>query len=75
MANYQLVEEFYLLPTAAGAFYAVSSPEDESLRKLLLSLMLEQTSVKVDSESLAKWFGADNQQYALEQLHRAQTLS
>lgn len=75
MANYQLVEEFYLLPTAAGAFYAVSSPEDEPLRKLLLSLLLEQTSVKVDNESLAKWFGADNQQYALEQLHRAQTLS
>jgi len=76
MANYQLVEEFYLLPTAAGAFYAVSTPEkDEPLRNLLLSLLREQTSVKVDRESLAKWFGANNQHYALEQLHSAQTLS
>ncbi len=75
MANYQLIEEFYLLPTAAGAFYAVSSPEKEPLRSLLLSLLREKTSTKVDDENLAKWFGADNQQFALEQLHRAQTLS
>ncbi len=75
MANYQLVEEFYLLPTAAGAFHAVSSPDDEPLRKLLLSLLREETSAKVDGDSLAKWFGDDNQQYALEQLHQAQTLS
>jgi hypothetical protein len=75
MADYQLVEEFYLLPTAAGAFHAISSAEDEPVRKLLLTLLHEQTSVKVDSESLTHWFGTDNEQYALEQLHRAQTLS
>lgn len=75
MADYQLVEEFYLLPTAAGAFHAVSGPEDEPVRRLLLTLLREQTSVKVDSKSLADWFGNDNEQHALEQLHRAQTLS
>jgi hypothetical protein len=75
MADYELVEEFYLLPTAAGAFYAVSHPKDGPLRRLLLTLLQKQTSIKVDNESLADWFGTDNQQYGLEQLHRAQTLS
>jgi hypothetical protein len=75
MADYELVDEFYLLPTAAGAFYAVSHPKDGPLRRLLLTLLQKQTSIKVDSKSLADWFGKDNQQYGLEQLHRAQTLS
>lgn len=75
MADYQLVDELYLLPTAAGAFYAVSCADDDAIRRMLLSILREETSPLVNEESLAKWFDTDDMQKSLEHLHRAQTLS
>jgi hypothetical protein len=75
MSEFQLVEEFYLLPTAAGAFYAVSSQEDEPIRRLMLVLLKQETSLQVTIENLCQWLEIRDEQKALEILHRAQTLS
>jgi hypothetical protein len=75
MSEYQLVEEFYLLPTTAGAFYAVSGREDEPIRRLMLVLLKQDRSLQVTTENLCQWLGINDEQQALAILHRAQTLS
>ncbi|MCU7829282.1 MAG: roadblock/LC7 domain-containing protein [Candidatus Thiodiazotropha sp. (ex Myrtea sp. 'scaly one' KF741663)] len=75
MSEYQLVEDFYLLPTTAGAFYAVSGKEDEPIRRLMLVLLKQESSLQVDAESLCQWLNISDEQEALAILHRAQTLS
>lgn len=75
MAQYQLVDQLYLAPTAAGAFYAVSSPEDEPIRRLLLALLSHHASPLVDLINLGRWLRVDDEQRALQLLHRAQTLA
>jgi predicted regulator of Ras-like GTPase activity (Roadblock/LC7/MglB family) len=75
MSEFELVEEFYLLPTAAGAFYAVSGREDEPIRRLMLVLLKQDSSLQVNVDNLCEWLEISDQQEALEILHRAQTLS
>ena len=75
MTDYRLLQEFYILPTAAGAYYAVSSPVSDPLRRLLLILLKQATSIKVNQHSLRHEFGLEDEQAALEQLHTAQSLS
>ncbi|MES9854884.1 MAG: roadblock/LC7 domain-containing protein [Candidatus Thiodiazotropha sp. L084R] len=75
MSEYQLVEDFYLLPTAAGAFYAVSGREDEPIRRLMLVLLKQEKSLQVNTENICQWLGISDEQEALGILHRAQTLS
>ncbi|MES9943034.1 MAG: hypothetical protein ABW104_18240 [Candidatus Thiodiazotropha sp. 6PLUC2] len=75
MSEYELVEEFYLLPTSAGAFYAVSGREDEPVRRLMLILLKQERSLKINAESLCEWLELSDEQEALAILHRAQTLS
>jgi predicted regulator of Ras-like GTPase activity (Roadblock/LC7/MglB family) len=75
MTDYELVEEFYLLPTAAGAFYAVSGREDDPIRRLMLVLLKQESSLQVSVENLCGWLEISDQQQALEILYRAQTLS
>lgn len=75
MSDYQLIDPYYLLPTAAGAFYAVSSQEPDTLRSLLLSLLQQKTTPKLDLDKLATSIGVHSEQQILELLHQAQTLS
>ncbi|HHJ19475.1 MAG TPA: roadblock/LC7 domain-containing protein [Gammaproteobacteria bacterium] len=75
MQNYQLTDNYYLLPTAAGAFYAVSSQEPDTMRQLMLSLLKQKTTPLVDLGQLAHAIGVKTEQTVLELLHRAQTLS
>jgi hypothetical protein len=75
MSEYELVEEFYLLPTASGAFHAVSSREDEPIRRLMLVLLKQQSSLQVTLENLCDWLEISDEQEALGILHRAQSLS
>jgi len=74
MAKYELVDQLYLTPTAAGAFYAVSGSQDEPLRRLLLALLSHRTSPLADIPSLCGWLDIDDEQACLQILHRAQTL-
>lgn len=75
MSEYQLVEEFYLLPTTAGAFYAVSGRDNEPIRRLMLVLLKQETSLQINTENLCRWLDISDEQEALAILHRAQTLS
>ncbi|MES9994225.1 MAG: roadblock/LC7 domain-containing protein [Candidatus Thiodiazotropha sp.] len=75
MSEYQLVEEFYLLPTTAGAFYAVSGQDDEPIRRLMLVLLKQKKSLQINTENLCQWLKINDEQKALAILHRAQTLS
>jgi hypothetical protein len=75
MSEYELVEEYYLLPTTAGAFYAVSGREDEPIRRLLLVLLKQEKSLQINAVNLCRWLKIDDEQQALAILHRAQTLS
>ncbi len=75
MSTYELTGDYFLLPTTGGAFFAVSTPEQSPVRSLILSLLRHRSSPRVDIESLRRWLGTDDEQAALEVLHRAQTLS
>ena len=73
--KYGLAGELCVLPTPAGAYYAVSSPESSRVRQLLLALLKHRSSPRVDTETLCGWLDTDDQQAALAVLHRAQTLA
>jgi hypothetical protein len=75
MSEYHLIEEFYLLPTTAGAFYAVSSREEEPIRRLMIVLLKQEKSQQINVENLCQWLEMSDEQEALAILHRAQTLS
>lgn len=73
--RYELVGDLYVLPTPAGAYHAVSTPDDSRVRRLLLALLRHRSSPHVDVESLRQWLDTGDEQEALEILHRAQTLA
>ncbi|MEJ2610549.1 MAG: hypothetical protein P8179_10785, partial [Candidatus Thiodiazotropha sp.] len=75
MPEYQLVEEFHLLPTTAGAFYAVSGREEDPIRRLMLILLKQERSQQITTKKLCQWLEISDEQEALAILHRAQTLS
>lgn len=72
--RYGLAQDLYVLPTPAGAYFAVSTTEDSRMRRLLLALLGHRSSPKVDAESACRWLDTDDEQAALEVLYRAQTL-
>lgn len=75
MSDYTLTEAVYLLPTAAGAFHAVSGQDTESspLRRLLLTLLTHPESVLLDNKNLTTVTDTESEQQALALLYQAQT--
>jgi len=73
--EYELAGDLYILPTPAGAYFAVSSPDDSRVRRLLLALLRYRSSPHVDTEFLCRCLNTDDDQEALEVLHRAQSLA
>ena len=73
--EYELAGDLYILPTPAGAYFAVSNREHTRVRKLLLALLRYRSSPHVDTEFLCRCLDTDDEQEALEVLHRAQTLA
>ncbi len=74
MAAYQLTTNAYLLPTPAGAFYAVSTKDEDKTRYFLLSLLTQATSQRLDEDFLIRTSGSKNAEEAMELLYRAQGL-
>jgi len=74
MAEYQITENCYLLPTPAGAFYATADHSDEPARRLLLALISAEQSPLLSVPQLCKWTGIKNQEDVLELLYRVQKL-
>ena len=62
----------YLQPTPAGAYAAVSSPEPNAERQLLLTLMSGSSSRRATTADLVAWTGQHTEQAALAVVHRTQ---
>jgi len=73
MSDYELLPGLYLAPTPAGAYFAVSSPADDVLRRLLLILMRGRRSPALTQESLVELTGLEIG-LAMERLHHLQSL-
>ena len=63
-----------MLPTAAGAYYALSRCEDSALRRLILALLRHDASPLATNESVAAWLGLSDVAASLAHLERAQAL-
>ncbi len=73
--QYALAGELFVLPTPAGAYHAVSTPDDSRIRRLLLALLRHRSSPRIDIRFLCESLEVDSEQDALEVLHRAQSLA
>ena len=72
MPSYELVSTAHLFPTPAGAFYAVSAADPEPARVLLLNLLREARTFRIDTDQLLRWSEAESAQDALAVLYEAQ---
>ncbi len=74
MTRYQLQENIYVLPSPAGAYYAVTRPEEEAPRRLLRSLLKSKNSPLLSVEGVRHWSGIEDDDSAMELLSHIQAL-
>lgn len=74
MSGYQFTQNSYILPTPAGAYYAVSTDSDDKTRMFLLGLLSQPSSQALTEEFLLRATRSKNEQEAMELLYRAQGL-
>ncbi|MCF6218631.1 MAG: hypothetical protein L3J62_08585 [Gammaproteobacteria bacterium] len=74
MSELQLMTEYYVVPTPAGAYYAISSNHSDPARQLLFSLLSKPKSRYLTLEKLKKLSNIADEQDALSLLHRSQKL-
>ena len=72
MSDYELLSGLYLAPSPAGAYYAASSPGENTSRRVLLHLMAGEATPELTAETLPVMTGLDLDA-SLEHLHRMQT--
>jgi hypothetical protein len=73
--RFNLAENAYIHPTPGGAYYAVSSPERDSSRRLLQSLLLEDRTPELALKGLTAWSGIDYAEESMALLHHVQELN
>jgi hypothetical protein len=73
-ASYHLRDRLALLPTPAGAFYAVSSAMAEPMRTFLISLLRQKEAQTPDEAGICALIGLEDPQAALQIVYRAQQL-
>lgn len=75
MSKYKLVEGLYIYPTPAGAYYAVSSTEEDKSRRFLKRLLQQQQTPRLTLENLLMLQGdSGDEERAFELLHHCQKL-
>ncbi len=74
MSDYQLIAEQYVIPTPAGAYYAVSSDSKDLARQVLFGLMSGTTSQIVTIDLVQELTGLQSEQEMLELIYRMQKL-
>jgi len=74
MSTYNLIDGLFLYPTPVGAYYAVSSTEEDKSRKFLKRLLLQSKTPALNIETLRDLMGEENEEKALELLHHCQNL-
>jgi hypothetical protein len=72
--KYQLVDNIYLSPTPAGAYYCVSGESDTPSRNLLQVLMQKRLPPALSVHALQSWTGIDDDEEILALLYRMQSL-
>jgi hypothetical protein len=72
MDQYTLNGEFYLHPTPAGAYHAVSRSTTDTARQLIRRLLRSPDTPRLSGALLVNWLGLDEQQ-ALQFIYRMQT--
>jgi hypothetical protein len=72
MNQYSLTGEFYLHPTPAGAYHAVSRPANDAARHLIRRLLRTRDTPSLTPEMISSWLGMGQQQ-ALEFVFRLQS--
>ena len=74
MAKYTLVNGLYIYPTPAGAYYAVSSTEEDKSRRFLKQLLQQKQTPPLTAENLLTLSGSSSEEKAFELLHHCQKL-
>ena len=74
MTRYQIQEKIYVLPSPAGAYYAVSRPEEEAPRRLLRSLLKQSAAPLLSTDGLRSWSGIEDDDSVMELLSHIQAL-
>jgi hypothetical protein len=75
MSKYKLVEGLYIYPTPAGAYYAISSTEDDKSRRFLKRLLQQKQTPKLTLENLLMLQGdSADEEKAFELLYHCQKL-
>lgn len=74
MAHFQLIDDLYIAPTPGGAYYGISSSEQNPSRRLLLTLLKGDSSPALSIDALQEWTGQTDPDEALELLFHAQNL-
>ena len=75
MSKYTLVEGLYIYPTPAGAYYAVSSTEEDKSRRFLKKLLQQKRTPLLTIENLLILQGdSKEEESAFELLHHCQKL-
>ncbi len=74
MQNYQLINEHYIMPTSAGAYFCVAHQHAGPTRALMQALLKESSSPLLTIEQLQRWTGIDDEAVAIKIVHRAQSL-
>jgi hypothetical protein len=74
MSEYQLVEGLYLLPTPAGAYYAIAANEQDKIRAFIKNLLQQHNTAELSIEQLQVLTETNVAEKALELLHHCQKL-
>jgi len=74
MSKYTVVDGLYLYLTPVGAYYAVSSKDDDKPRRFLNRLLQQTETPVLNMESLMTLMDEESEDKALELLHHCQNL-
>ncbi len=74
MPSYTLLDGVYLLPTPAGAYHAISSPEPDKSQKFLRQLLVQNNTPQLLVTTLQELMHSDDEEKNLELLHLCQKL-
>ncbi len=74
MSSYQIVDNRFITPTPAGAYYAVSSQTDDVARKLLFHLLIQRNTQPFALDKLRSWGFDESGDDVLDLIYRMQNL-
>lgn len=75
MSKYKLTEGLFLYPTPAGAYYAVCSDEMDEARHFIKEILLQESTLPLNAETLAYLTGSEDAEENMALLFRCQTMN